>query len=532
MIKFIKYELLSLLIVSLFSLNYLFAQLNYPLSTQVNSTAIGHQDSPEIAVNSFGTVLSVFESTVSGDDDENVFAVSYDRKTFKEFYHSGQKADTPSLEAFPNSDKFVVAWEQSTQMFFAIVSCKDGVEEFIVEPKPVRDDYALKGKRPDVAISSDGSLIAIAWQLYFEDEVVYHFFDSLGTPIRTMNKISSVSKRRSQIGLKFRPDSVLVATWHTKEQQGSLDDIDIWFQLIDCKDVFTGGDPVKLFETAQRANGDLSLDYANYKQEYPEIDVFDDGRFAIMWQDFPYSNGGNGTDGNSKGAYFRIFNKDGTTQTDDIQIADHTLSFQKDADMRIRQSDKTIHFIYEDAYESTIEKDWLAYPMYRVFDDSGAPTGSSLELSDKSYGTDCRIAITDSDAETPNLVLWIWETKDIEDYDGSGRAIVFRDSSSILSSLESFANSNIKPKQIELMQNYPNPFNASTIIKYNLNTDDYHTISIYNSLGEEVTQLVNEYNVSGSYQFTWDANNVSSGVYYISLKTSTQHVTKKCLLLK
>jgi len=531
MIEYTKLKLLAILLISLFCSNILLAQ-HYPFSTQVNSTVMGHQDSPEIAVNSYGTVLSVFESTVSGDNDENIFAVSYDRKTFKEFYHSGQNADTPSLEAFPNNDKFVVAWEQNTQMYFAIVSCKDSIENFIVEPKPVRDDYTLKGKRPDVAISSDGNLIAIAWQLYYEDEVVYHFFDSLGIPIGNTNQISSDSKRRSQIGLKFRPDSILAVTWHTKEQQGSVEDIDVWFQLIDCKNVFTGGEPVKLFESEQRANGDLSLEYANYKQEYPEIDVFNDGRFVIMWQDFPYSNDSDGTDGNGKGAYFRIFNKDGTPQTDDVQIADHTLSFQKDADMRIRQSDKTIHFVYEDAYESTVEKDWLAYPSYRVFDDSGFPIGASIELSDKSYGTDCRIALTDFDAETPNLILWIWETKDIENYDGSGRAIIFRDSSSLISSVEYLSDSNINPRQIELMQNYPNPFNASTVINYKLSNDEYYTISIYNSLGEKVTELVNEYGLAGSHKFTWFADNVSSGVYYFSLKTGTQHVIRKCLLLK
>jgi len=82
------------------------------------------------------------------------------------------------------------------------------------------------------------------------------------------------------------------------------------------------------------------------------------------------------------------------------------------------------------------------------------------------------------------------------------------------------------------MQNYPNPFNASTVINYKLSNDEYYTISIYNSLGEKVTELVNEYGLAGSHKFTWFADNVSSGVYYFSLKTGTQHVIRKCLLLK
>ncbi len=524
-------DLKLLLAIILFVSNYLLAQPNYPSSSQVNSTVLGHQDSPEIGVNYYGTVLSVFESTVSGDNDECIFAVSYDRKTFKEFYNTGKATDTPSLEAFPKSDKFVVAWEQNSELYFAIVSCKDGNENFIIGPKRIRDDYNLKGKRPDVAISPDGSLVVIAWQYYNEDDVVFHFFDSLGTPIGNTTKVSTVSKRRSQIGLKFCSDSVLAATWHTKKQQGNVDDNDIWFQLFDCKDVIAEG-VTKLFEEEKRANGNLGLDYANYIQEYPEIDTFNDGRFAIMWQDFPYSNGGDGTDGDGKGAYFRIFNSDGNPETDDIQIADHTRSFQKDADMRIRKSDNTIHFVYEDAYESTESKDWLAYPVYRVFNVSGIAVDSSIELSDKSYGTDCRIAITEPDALEPNLVMWIWETKDIENYDGSGRAIIFRDSSSIISGFDNYAELNTRPEHFELLQNYPNPFNSSTIFKYRLEEADNITINIYNALGEKINEIVNGYKPAGSYQVIWDARNISSGTYFYSMKTSRGHLIKKCLLLK
>jgi len=531
-IEQIKYKVIPLLVVFFIFSNYLWAQPNYPFGIQVNSSVMGHQDSPEIAVNSNGTVLTVFESTVLGDNDENIFAVSYDRKTFKEFYQTGKTTDTPSLEAFPNSDKFVIAWEQNTELYFAIVSCKDGNEDFVVGPKPIRDDYTLKGKRPDVAISADGSYFAIAWQYYYDDDVVFHLFDSLGTPIGNTNKVSALSKRRSQIGIKFWPDSILAATWHTKDDTYQNKETDIWFQHFDCKDIFNGGQAANLFETEKRANGNLDLDYANYIQEYPEIDIFNDGRFAIMWQDFPYNDGGDGTDGDGKGAYFRIFNRDGTPQSDDIQMADHTRSFQKDADMRIRQSDNTIHFVYEDAYESTDSLDWLAYPTYRVFNDSGIPLDSSVELSDKSYGTDCRIAITEPDAQIPNLVLWVWETKDKEDYDGSGRAIIFRDSSSIATDIEYVTDSNIVPNQIELSQNYPNPFNPKTVISYQLSAISQVNLTIYNMLGQKVQTLVNKRQNPGNYKIEWNAGGFTSGLYYYQLNTGAQSQVRKMMLLK
>ncbi len=507
------------------------AQPNYPYSVQVNSTLAGDQDSPELAVNSQGTVLVMFESTLSGDIDENVLAVSYDRKTFREFYHSGKKSDTATLEAFPNSDKFLVSWEHSLEIYFAIVSCKNNSEEFIVGPKPIRDDQKIIGKRPDVAISRDGSLFVIGWERY--DGVLMQFFDSTGAALGEVTGVSDTLKRRAQIGFKFWPDSTLAACWQTTKWTGVKDDIDIWFQIFDCRPLWAGNEAIPLFTSERRANGPDSSSYIEFVQEYPEVDVFDDGRLAIMWQDFPYSGEADGTDGSGKGAYFRIINRDGSPQTDDIQLSEHTLSFQKDADIRIRQSDATIHFIYEDAYEAPIEKSWLAYPSYRVFDDQGEASGPSVELSDKSYGTDCRIAITEGDAAFPNSVLWIWETKDIENYDGSGRAVIFRDSSNTVSGIEHLAGSDSPlPERIKLFQNYPNPFNSTTTFSFYLPKAALINFSIYNTTGQLIQILQNGYTPAGYRSIRWDTKDLSSGVYFFSISTEQYQVSKKCLLIK
>ena len=527
----IRYNITRLIYSSFFQLvflTYLIAQPNYPYSVQVNSTTDGHQDSPELAVNSNGTVLVMFESDTI-NNDENILAVSYDRKSFKEFYHTGPVTDTPTLEAFPKNDKFVISWEQNGRVYFTIISCKNNNETFIVNPKPIRGDIKAYGERPDVAISRDGSLFVIGWHIA-SNEARMQFFDSTGVTIGDVIGVSDQQESRYQISLKFWPDSVLGTTWHAKNGE----DTDIWFQIFDCKPVWNGGTPLKFFEKELRANGDLSSsEPVNYIQEYPEIDVFDDGRFAIMWQDFPYSDGGDGTDGSGKGAYFRIFNRDGTPQTEDIQISEHTYSFQKDADIRIRQSDATIHFIYEDAYESTPEKPWLAFPSYRVFNDEGQPLAPSIELSDKSYGTDCRIAITESEAVVPNLVVWVWESKDIENYDGSGRAVIFRDSSSLTSDVEELANNTINlPNEIQLLQNYPNPFNETTSFGYFLAYSGQVKFIIYNAIGQEVVTLINEFKQAGFHRVRWEAINLSSGIYYYSIKTSKNYISNKCLLVK
>lgn len=88
-----------------------------------------------------------------------------------------------------------------------------------------------------------------------------------------------------------------------------------------------------------------------------------------------------------------------------------------------------------------------------------------------------------------------------------------------------------------LNQNYPNPFNPSTTIKFVLGNPENTTIKIYNSLGKEITTLINEYIPSGEKEISWNGkdnkgNTVSSGVYFIQMTAGSYRKTIKAVLLK
>ncbi len=89
-----------------------------------------------------------------------------------------------------------------------------------------------------------------------------------------------------------------------------------------------------------------------------------------------------------------------------------------------------------------------------------------------------------------------------------------------------------KAAVFELSQNYPNPFNPTTQISYILNKNGKVNLTIYNMLGETVKTLVNESQVAGRYSYTVDASDLSSGIYFYTLSTGNQVVTKKMTLLK
>lgn len=84
----------------------------------------------------------------------------------------------------------------------------------------------------------------------------------------------------------------------------------------------------------------------------------------------------------------------------------------------------------------------------------------------------------------------------------------------------------------ELNQNYPNPFNPGTQINFSIPTTGSVLLAVYNSLGNEVTTLVNGVKATGNYSVYFDATNLASGIYYYKLVSGEFSSTKKMLLLK
>lgn len=92
------------------------------------------------------------------------------------------------------------------------------------------------------------------------------------------------------------------------------------------------------------------------------------------------------------------------------------------------------------------------------------------------------------------------------------------------------------PTVTALIGNYPNPFNPTTVIGYSVGTQDLASLqvrlSVYDLLGREVAVLVNGFQSPGRYEVTFNASNLSSGVYLIRMQAGTQSFTRKMMLVK
>ncbi|OGU67880.1 MAG: hypothetical protein A2W30_02685 [Ignavibacteria bacterium RBG_16_36_9] len=88
------------------------------------------------------------------------------------------------------------------------------------------------------------------------------------------------------------------------------------------------------------------------------------------------------------------------------------------------------------------------------------------------------------------------------------------------------------PISYGLYQNYPNPFNPSTKIKYSIQQASQVQVKVFDVLGNEIETLVNEEKPTGTYELTWNAANLPSGVYFYQLKARDFINTKKMILMK
>lgn len=124
-------------------------------------------------------------------------------------------------------------------------------------------------------------------------------------------------------------------------------------------------------------------------------------------------------------------------------------------------------------------------------------------------------------------------SKDVNvSYDLAGSPVNGNASFTINSVLSVSVSSTVQPTTYSLEQNYPNPFNPSTTIKYSLPNNSAVSLKVYNLIGQEVATLINSFQTSGEYAVTFNASNLSSGVYFYRLESGSFSVVKKMLFVK
>ena len=88
------------------------------------------------------------------------------------------------------------------------------------------------------------------------------------------------------------------------------------------------------------------------------------------------------------------------------------------------------------------------------------------------------------------------------------------------------------PSNYSLSQNYPNPFNPTTVISFSIPESGFVTLKVFNILGQEVAELINNVKSAGNYNVSFDGTNLTSGMYIYRIQSGSFTATKKMVLVK
>ncbi len=86
--------------------------------------------------------------------------------------------------------------------------------------------------------------------------------------------------------------------------------------------------------------------------------------------------------------------------------------------------------------------------------------------------------------------------------------------------------------KFELAQNYPNPFNPATTISYTLPQQEFVKLIVYDITGRVISTLINEHQTAGEHKIKWNANSISTGIYFYRIQAGEMDQVKKMILLR
>jgi len=160
-------------------------------------------------------------------------------------------------------------------------------------------------------------------------------------------------------------------------------------------------------------------------------------------------------------------------------------------------------------------------------DDKGATWSEQTRLSRENYDAGY---ITMANTIRDSGIDFLWRESYRPFADDTDTTSIMYGHTDLLTDVEN--NIDLNVKNYELQQNYPNPFNPSTVINYSIPKSGLVTIKVFNILGQEITELVNDVKPVGTYQVSFDASDLTTGIYMYKIQAGDFSATKKMMLVK
>jgi hypothetical protein len=479
------------------------------------SSSLYSQLVPDFRVNDDMTNFSQTSARVDTDADGNFVIVWEDRRTpgrvssYCQIYNQG---------AQPQGNNFLVS------------------------------DISENGLKPSIAVREDGSFIVCWYYLYIKAKI----FDNKGIPVSETIIISDTSSvGNPSAGCDAKGNFVIA--W---EQYDSVPRPFIYFQRLDAFGNKIGGN-VKV------------TDYPyNHTQRNPAITVRSDGSYIITWIDTrpPVLLAGDNI-------YMQMFDSSGVPVGANSIVNDSADWRDIYYNPRISHSDSNfiIIFTHDNFHFNTYSS------KFQIYNRNANKIGNNRVVPVAANSTTVGVSMEEN-GNSVIAILMQWGVSSLsyfQSLDSNGNFLgspylltqsglqaraayngiklfdkriisVWQDlrngNEDIYCNIRSFTNpdstvsinqiSSEVPESFKLYQNYPNPFNPVTIIGYELPVVSDVKLYVYDILGKEVAVLINEKQNPGTYEFTFNGNDLTSGIYFYKLTYKNGFHVKRMLMIK
>jgi photosystem II stability/assembly factor-like uncharacterized protein len=156
-------------------------------------------------------------------------------------------------------------------------------------------------------------------------------------------------------------------------------------------------------------------------------------------------------------------------------------------------------------------------------------------INDPVYGNQGLIMRTSDGGQTWSEEQWPGEIKLNAVHASSTDFFIAGDNGLLLKSSITVGISSVNseiPSGYSLSQNYPNPFNPTTNINFSIPKSGVVKLAIFNLVGQEVAVILNQNLNVGNYTYSFDASNLTTGIYFYTLESENFRETKRMVLLK
>lgn len=283
-----------------------------------------------------------------------------------------------------------------------------------------------------------------------------------------------------QTSISVADDGVFVIAWTSHESSHG----DVWAKLFNSDGTVRRG--------RFRLN-DHPPDSKRFKDR-PVAGMFSDGSFVIAWQD--RRNGRENSD-----IYAQFYDSAGIPIESNFRVNDDTtLTAQIHPKVVVDNHDRWFA-----AWADRRENQDKARIFAQRYTSSSLPLGKNIPLSagNGNEHTNPDIAVSNG------KIITAWRTPT-----DSG--------SDIMANVSDWDTGISKDKLAMLSQNYPNPFSNETSIEYQVLSEGFVDLSIYNILGQKMRTLTAAYHPPGSFTVTWDGTvngrKVANGMYFFVLR--------------